>query len=275
MNPKSIVLIASILGFGLLENLLPFFNYRRSLIARILPNVVLAIVNTLAASVSITFLLQWVWQQTTITGLLSGINEQSPAIAALVTFVVLDFYIYWWHRLMHTSDLGWRFHRVHHTELEMNVSSAYRFHFLEVLVSNLPKLPLILLLGIAPRYFIAYDVVFTAIVCFHHSNWSLPKRIDHLLSYITVTPNFHRVHHSQIMAETNSNYGSVFSWWDRLFGTFRQRQDPQGIKLGLVEFPQSLNPIELWALPFRPLRSLQSLQSLQSLKSPESSETRA
>jgi sterol desaturase/sphingolipid hydroxylase (fatty acid hydroxylase superfamily) len=254
MRLKIIVLVASILLFGLLENLLPFFKYRRSLLSRILPNVVLALINALIIRVSITLLLQSAWEQTSITGLLSGLNERSPWLAGLITFLVLDFYIYWWHRFMHTWSVGWRFHRVHHTELEMNVSSAYRFHLVEVVVSNLPKVPLILLLGIAPKYFLAYDIVFTAIVCFHHSNWSLPQPIDKILSYITVTPNFHRVHHSQIMAETNSNYGSVFSWWDRLFGTYRQRQQPQEINLGLVEFPKPLNPIELLLLPFRSLQ---------------------
>jgi sterol desaturase/sphingolipid hydroxylase (fatty acid hydroxylase superfamily) len=266
MSPKLIVLVVSITLFGLLENLRPFFNYRRSLIARILPNVVLAVVNTLVASISITLLLQWAWSQTTITGLLTGLNEQSPWLARLITFVVLDFYIYWWHRWMHVWDLGWRFHRVHHTELEMNVSSAYRFHLLEVMISNLPKVPLILVLGIAPQYFLAYDAAFTAIVCFHHSNWSLPQRIDRLLSYITVTPNFHRVHHSQIMAETNSNYSSVFSIWDRLFGTYRQRQNPQNINLGLAEFPQPLNPFELWLLPWRSLHPNNSAQPPQSVE---------
>jgi sterol desaturase/sphingolipid hydroxylase (fatty acid hydroxylase superfamily) len=251
MSIKLIVLIASILVFGLLENLLPFFKYRRSLLTRILPNVILAIVNTLAVSISITLLLQWVWQQTTITGLLSGLNERSPWLAGLITFLVLDFYIYWWHRFMHTWGIGWRFHRVHHTELEMNVSSAYRFHLIEVVASNLPKIPLVLLLGIAPKYFLAYDIVFGVIICFHHSNWSLPQPIDKVLSYVTVTPNFHRVHHSQIMAETNSNYGSVFSWWDRLFGSYKHRQHPQDINLGLAEYPKPLNPIELWLLPFR------------------------
>lgn len=248
MNVKVIALLGSILIFGLLENLFPFFQYKQRLGDRIYPNFVLGVLNAIATSLTTVLLLKWVWQQNSWSGLFAGI--QMPWLAAILSFLILDGYLYFWHRLMHIWPLAWRFHRVHHTDMEMNVSTAYRFHTIEVIFSNFPKIGLILLLGIKPIYVAMYELLFTSVVVFHHSNWNLPYHLDKYLSYFIVTPNYHRLHHSQIVTETNSNYASLLSVWDRLFKSFRYSQNPQSIQLGLREEPRDLNFVKLLKLPF-------------------------
>lgn len=248
MNAKFIAVLGSIIVFCWLENFFPFFQYKQKLLDRIYPNLVLGVLNTIATSLTTVLLLKWIWQQNSWSGLLTGI--QTPWLAVILAFLILDGYLYFWHRLMHAWPLGWRFHRVHHTDMAMNVSTAYRFHTIEVLFSNLPKIGLIFLLGIKPIHAAIYELLFSIVVVFHHSNWNLPYQVDRYLSYFIVTPNYHRLHHSQIVIETNSNYASLLSIWDRLFKSYRHHKNPQTIQLGLIEEPQELNFVKLLKLPF-------------------------
>jgi sterol desaturase/sphingolipid hydroxylase (fatty acid hydroxylase superfamily) len=151
---------------------------------------------------------------------------------------------------MHTWPLAWRFHAVHHTEQSMNVSTAYRFHAIEVVASYLPKILLILLLGIPIPALLIYELAFIFVIVFHHSNWALNYQCDRLLSYFIVTPNYHRIHHSHIVQETNSNYASLLTVWDRIFQSYQHRKDPENIKLGLSETAQEVNLINLLRLTF-------------------------
>lgn len=248
MDAKLTAILASLLIFGIFENLFPFFQYKQRLGKRVVSNFGLGLLNAIATSLTTVLLLKWVWQQNTWSGLLAGIK--TPWIAAILSFLILDVYLYFWHRLMHFWPLAWRFHRVHHTEMSMNVSTAYRFHTIEVIFSNLPKIFLIWLFGIKPIHAAIYEVLFTVVVLFHHSNWFLPYKVDKLLSCFIVTPNYHRLHHSQIVKETNSNYCSLLSLWDRLFKTYRHHRNPQAIKLGLEEEARELNAVKLLKLPF-------------------------
>ena len=248
MDAKVIAVLGSIFIFSLLENLFPFFQYKQRLSDRIYPNFVLGVLNAIATSLTTVLLLKWVWQQNSWSGLFTGI--QTHWLIAILSFLILDGYLYFWHRLMHILPLAWRFHRVHHTDTAMNVSTAYRFHTIEVTFSNLPKIFLIWLLGIKPIYAAIYELLFTIVVVFHHSNWDLPYHIDKWLSYFIVTPNYHRLHHSQVVTETNSNYASILSLWDRLFKSFQYSRNPQSIQLGLIEEPEDLNFVKLLKLPF-------------------------
>lgn len=248
MDWKLTVVLGSIFIFGILENLFPFFHYKQSLFRRVSTNFSLGLVNAIATSLTTTFLLKYVWTQTDWAGLFQFIKQ--PILLVIISFLLLDIYMYSWHRLMHTLPIAWRFHRVHHTERTMNISTSYRFHAVEVLLSQLPKICLILLFGIAPIFLLVYELIFTINLAFHHSNWAIKFEIDRVLTYLIVTPNYHRVHHSQIIQETNSNYGSILSVWDRLFKSFRYRRNPQNIKLGLIEEPRELNLLKLIRLPF-------------------------
>lgn len=148
-------------------------------------------------------------------------------------FLLFDFWMYVWHRANHTVPFLWRFHRMHHSDTEMNASSALRFHTGEVVFSALARLAVIPLLGMTIEQLLFYETVFLPVILFHHSNVRLPRWIDHGLLAIMVTPAMHRVHHSRWRPETDSNYGSVFPYWDILARSFRLREDARTIELGL------------------------------------------
>lgn len=248
MNWKLTVLISCLVIFGIFENLFPFFTYKQRWSRRVATNFCIGAVNSVVTNIALASLLGWVGHQKIWLGLLHGI--QSPWLAGILSFLLLDVYRYFWHVLMHKLPLGWRFHRVHHTELALNTSSAYRFHPIEVVFSYLPMVFLIWLFGISPTYAIAYELAFVAVEVFQHSNWALPLKVDRVLTYFIVTPGYHRVHHSQIVKETDSNFGSLLTIWDRIFGTFCYIRNPKRIKIGLIEEPRQLSMVDLLTLPF-------------------------
>jgi sterol desaturase/sphingolipid hydroxylase (fatty acid hydroxylase superfamily) len=245
MSPKLLVWITTVVSLLILENRFPFFKFTNRVTDRIITNFSLGLLDAIASTLSIFLATKYTATSQPQAGIISAIS--SPLLAGILSFLILDLYMYLWHRLMHTLPLPWRFHRLHHTDLYMNVSTAYRFHPIEVIVSMIPKLILIWWLGISGNFALTYELVFTVIVALHHSNLALPDSLDRLLANIIVTPNYHRIHHSQIIAETNSNYGSVFTWWDRIFGSYRQRSDIDKIALGVDDETSTLN---LWQLVF-------------------------
>ena len=167
-------------------------------------------------------------------GLLPIINR-SPWTRGVLAFLVLDAWTYFWHRANHRFRFLWRFHRVHHSDTEMDVTSSARFHAGEIGMAAICRLPVVVGFGIAPVVLLIHETVLLAVSQFHHSNISL-GRFDRLLRWVLVTPAMHRVHHSQRVAETNSNYASILSVWDRLFGSHVVIEDEQTIQLGLEEF---------------------------------------
>lgn len=152
--------------------------------------------------------------------------EWGKALAALVLF---DAWMYWWHRINHTMRFLWRFHRMHHSDPPMDVSTALRFHPGEIVLSTAARLIVVALLGMELWHLALYELIAAPIVAFHHSNINLPRRV--------VTPWMHWVHHSRLVRETNSNYSSVLSMWDRIFGSYRFREDAEMICFGLDGFP--------------------------------------
>ncbi|MEP6712752.1 MAG: sterol desaturase family protein [Ferruginibacter sp.] len=168
-----------------------------------------------------------------LTGLFSWLT-QNAWLQGLYSFIFLDFIIYAWHRINHLFPSLWKFHAFHHKEKELNVFSTFHFHPKEIIISTCWRLVLLPLIGIAPAALLIYNTVFFTIILFHHSNIKIPYKWDKLLGNIIVTPGLHHVHHSVKMIESNSNYGSVFSFWDKIFGSvtfYRQ----QSIKFGLEE----------------------------------------
>jgi sterol desaturase/sphingolipid hydroxylase (fatty acid hydroxylase superfamily) len=174
------------------------------------------------------------WAEAEGVGLLRLLVLPAWAEAA-VAFIVFDFWVYLWHRANHAIPFLWRFHRMHHSDRELDASTGLRFHTGEICLSAVLRLAILPLLGMTPWQLVLYEAVFLPVVLLHHSNVSLPRWIDRGLLALVVTPAMHRVHHSRIREETDSNYGSVFPWWDRLLGTFRLRDDPRTIPLGLDE----------------------------------------
>jgi sterol desaturase/sphingolipid hydroxylase (fatty acid hydroxylase superfamily) len=233
MTVKLVLLITTVASLLILENKLPFFRFQNSLRSRIAANFGLGAINSILASLWTIAFTQFILLPPIDRGLVGAISN--PVIAGILSFLIIDLYMYLWHRSMHRLPLAWRFHRLHHTDRSMNVSTAYRFHPIEIISSSIPKLLLIWSLGISSNFVLIYELVFTVVVALHHSNLAIPGVIDRLLSLVIVTPNLHRIHHSQVVAETNSNYGSVLSWWDRIFKTNNDRPDVINIQLGLTD----------------------------------------
>lgn len=151
----------------------------------------------------------------------------------LLALVLIDLWQFLWHRLNHRVPLLWRFHAVHHSDAEIDASSGVRFHAGEIVLSGLARLAVLPAIGAAVEHVALYELFVTPIVLFHHSNIRVPRRLDRVLRLVIVTPWMHWVHHSRLQPETDSNYASGLSVWDRLFGTFRLRDDPRTISLGL------------------------------------------
>ena len=150
-------------------------------------------------------------------------------------FLLFDLWMYLWHRANHRLPLLWRFHRVHHSDTLMDTTSAVRFHLGEMAISTTLRLAVIPLLGISLKNLMLYEIVLGPVILFHHSNIALPETWDRRMRLLVVSPNMHRVHHSDIPDETNSNYSSVLSFWDKLMGTYRKRET-LSIRYGLKEF---------------------------------------
>ena len=159
-----------------------------------------------------------------------------PAWAHLLSaFILLDLWMYAWHRMNHGVPFFWRFHRVHHSDPAMDVTTASRFHVGEITFSCAVRVPIIALLGLGLFELVLYETMMFAVVQLHHANIKLPGRLERALRLIIVTPYMHKVHHSDWQPETDSNYSSLFSFWDRIFRTFRLREDPHTLRFGLRE----------------------------------------
>ncbi len=142
----------------------------------------------------------------------------------------------WPHALGAIASFVWRFHRTHHSDPKMDVTTAHRFHFGEILFSSLLRVPVILLVGVRLWELVCYETLLFAVVQLHHANVALAPKLDRCLRVLIVTPTIHKVHHSRFQPETDSNYSSLFSLWDRLFHTLKLRPDPATIEFGLKEF---------------------------------------
>ncbi len=175
-------------------------------------------------------------------------------VEVVLSVILLDFVIYLQHRLFHARPLLWRLHRMHHTDLDLDVTSGNRFHPLEILVSLGIKLAAVAVLGAPPLGVLLFEIILNATSQFSHGNIRIPLALDRWLRLVLVTPDMHRVHHSVVPRETNSNYGFNLPWWDRLLGTYRPQPEKGhlGMTIGLREFrdPGELTLVKLLVQPF-------------------------
>ena len=183
--------------------------------------------------------------------LFGKLNLSSP-IRILITLIVFDGVIYFWHRINHEIPFLWKFHRVHHTDLQLDVSSAARFHFVEIMISTILMYSVMFFLGASIVEMRIFNISLTLFAQFAHSNIRLWKPLEQLCWMIIVPPAMHRIHHSDKQKETDSNYGTILSIWDKLFGTFK-RYPKEEIVYGLKEYkePKKLMFFKLLALPFK------------------------
>ncbi len=175
--------------------------------------------------------------------------EVPPNFSIWFTVVVLDWMVYYQHRIFHAMAPLWKIHRMHHTDLEVDLTTGTRFHTFEILITLVTKWGIILILGAPTTGVLLFELILNGTTLFNHSNIRIPAFLEKTLRLVFVTPDMHRIHHSALPPETNSNFGFIFSFWDRLFRTYRpQPQDGQEkMKLGL-EFLRDSKYLALWQL---------------------------
>ncbi len=193
--------------------------------------------------------------QTNGWGLLNYYQLPVP-VAIILAVIAMDFIIYLQHVMVHAVPLLWRIHRVHHADLDYDVTTGARFHTIEIILSMLIKFATIIVLGAPVVAVVIFEVVLNALAMFNHSNVGLAKSFDTFLRWFIVTPDMHRIHHSVEDDETNSNFGFNLTWWDRLFGTYRDQ--PRGGQLGFTigihqyrDIKQTNGIIGMMTLPFK------------------------
>ncbi len=176
-------------------------------------------------------------------------------VSVIASVLILDLAIYFQHRLFHIVPVFWRLHRMHHADLDFDVTTGIRFHPIEIILSMLIKFGVIIIIGVPVVAVVIFEILLNATSLFNHSNAYIAPRIDRVLRWFVVTPDMHRVHHSIITTETNSNFGFNIPWWDRLFGTYQDqpRAGHDGITIGLEIFrdPNELRLDKMLLQPFR------------------------
>jgi sterol desaturase/sphingolipid hydroxylase (fatty acid hydroxylase superfamily) len=236
----------------------PLRRQHFSTLTRLARNAILATPSFVASHlllIPIPFVLA-IWAERQHFGLFNWVALPLP-VAVAAGILIYDYGYYWWHQLMHLGAFFWRFHNVHHTDLDMDVSTASRFHFGEVLISIFFRVAVVLLFGFGVWTLAVYEVLFVLANQFHHSNWRLPIRLERLLNAVFVTPRMHGTHHSIVQRETNSNWGTVFSIWDRLHHTLRIDVPQNEITIGVAAYrnEEELTFGKLFVLPFQKQRA--------------------
>jgi len=186
-------------------------------------------------------------------GILTRLNLP-PLAAGVISIVVLDFTIYLQHLIFHKAPLLWPLHGLHHTDLDIDVTTGARFHPLEIALSLMIKMGTIVIVGVPAWSFLIFEILLNGTSLFNHANIRIPPKADRLVRLFLVTPDMHRVHHSVLIRERDSNFGFNLPWWDRLLGTYRD-QPAAGhtdMVIGLANFrnPENLSFLKLLALPF-------------------------
>ena len=186
---------------------------------------------------------------------LFNLVEMPEVLAIALCLLLLDLAIYVQHVVFHRVPWLWRLHRVHHSDLDFDVTTAVRFHPFEIVLSMLIKMALVLLLGVPPLAVLIFEVVLSLTALFNHGNIFIPVKFDRILRWGLVTPDMHRVHHSAETAETNSNFGFNLPWWDYLFKTYRPQpgKGHEEMTVGLDDFRRG-DKLLLPALLLQPFR---------------------
>lgn len=174
-------------------------------------------------------------------------------LAGVLGFLAMDWAYYWWHYANHMVPVFWRFHNVHHTDLDLDISTAARFHFGEIILSVPFRVLAVALFGIPFFALLVFEIVFESATMFHHSNWRLPLGLERALNRLFVTPRMHGIHHSIVQRETNSNWGTIFSCWDKLHRTLRRDIPQEALTIGVASYrdDHELTLGRLLAMPFR------------------------
>ena len=244
---------AAALALFLLERVFPLRKPTRRLASRLFVNVLVSALALAVALFVVSPVATWVLQLVSQNEWgLTRIISTNAAIQAIVAFPLLDLSFYYWHRANHAWPLLWRFHNAHHIDPDLDVSTAVRFHPVEIGYSAAFRAAQVLVIGGPVWVFVAYETVFQLATLFHHSNVRFPIRVERWLNFVLVTPRMHGIHHSKEFHETNSNWSSVFSWWDRLHRTLRLNVHQSVIDIGIAGYslPRDNTVRAALAMPF-------------------------
>ena len=232
--------VAAVIGLAviwLLETWLPFVAGRKHRVRHAFRNITLALANLAVIILVFAAVTAGVitWAASNDFGLLRRI----PAplwLTTVLAILLMDCWMYLWHRANHEVPFLWRFHRVHHSDPSLDVTTALRFHTGEIVISSALRLLVVPLIGASLWQVLLYEALLFPVIQFHHSNVYVPERVDRVLKLLIASPYMHRIHHSRLRAERDSNYSTIFSFWDRLFRSFRYRPDVENINFGLDEY---------------------------------------
>jgi sterol desaturase/sphingolipid hydroxylase (fatty acid hydroxylase superfamily) len=236
--PASLAVLLLLLTW---EGLYPFLNLfagnespARARLRHGATNLLIGVVNGVA--IRFGFLALWVyamrWSTAHDFGILNWVNAP-PWLRVTLALLLIDCWTYWWHRLNHVVPWFWAFHKLHHADRQMDVTTANRFHLGEITLSSLLRVPVLALIGCRLEELALYELLLFAVVQFHHANVALPGWLDRAMRVVIVTPHLHKVHHSVIVADQHANFSSLFSWWDRVARTFRIAPDLSTIVFGV------------------------------------------
>lgn len=242
-----------------LEIIIPEFKRRQILKSRWLTNIALSAFNVFIGAFlfihiakftfSLNLELKW--------GLFHRLSLPLE-LELLFSILLLDLAIYFQHMATHKIPLLWKLHQVHHHDLFLDATSGIRFHTIEIILSYIYKMILVFLFGISIQSLLIFEMVLNGSAIFNHGNFRLPKTLNLFLRLIIVTPQMHRIHHSPIKSETDSNYGFFFSFWDRLFKTFisKTNQTNEEMKFGVegANLSKDLTLLEILHLPFKKVK---------------------
>jgi len=217
-------------------------------------NLSLVVLNTIVARLLFVVLgtstIAWAWWIHSQGWGLLPLLHLPDAVILVLSVLLLDLVIYWQHRLFHTIPWLWQLHRVHHADRNLDVSSGLRFHPVEIVLSLLIKLTVIALLGAPALAVIVFEVILNGMAMFNHANVRLPLLLDTRLRWLLMTPDAHRIHHSVLAKEYNSNYGFNISWWDRCFASYtaQPKEGQLGMTIGLPAYQDAPTEKLLWML---------------------------
>ncbi len=230
---------AVLFAAALWETLFPRREWKLKRVSRWANHILLSLLNTILVRflIPLTIAAYALQLEEMNVGILNWLNPPFW-MAVAIGVILLDLAIYAQHVLFHKLDIFWRMHRMHHTDLDFDVTTGIRFHPVEILISILIKFAVVAVLGPPMLAVIVFEILLNATSMFNHANIQIPKKIDRVLRYFIVTPDMHRVHHSVIRNETDSNFGFNLPWWDRIFGTYRSQpiKGHLGMTIGLPIF---------------------------------------
>lgn len=180
-------------------------------------------------------------QQWGLVALMAESDLMSSTLIVILAIMLLDAAIYFQHRLFHKIPLLWRLHRMHHSDIDIDLTTAIRFHPIEIVLSMLIKIAVIIALGVPVIAVVLFEMLLNLTAMFNHSNIKLPSKVDRYIRYLLVTPDMHRVHHSINGCETNRNFGFCLPWWDRLFASYQAQPKlgHQKMQIGLPYFREA------------------------------------